>query len=95
MVGWKLPLEGRVKYMDGACKNGHMTRCGGIIRYNPGEWSGIFVKFVGISSAFVAELREVLEERLKYTWLLGFKVVELNIDSMVNRSSNQNCNDKK
>jgi ribonuclease HI len=54
--------------------------CGGIIRGSHGEWLGGFAKCVGLCSAFVAELWGVYEG-LRYAHRLGFRRVELHIDS--------------
>jgi ribonuclease HI len=82
MIGWKPPVEGRLKLnTDGACKDGHMAGCGGIIRDSNGRWCGGFAKHVGSCSAFMAELWGVLEG-LKYARSLGLQMIELNVDSL-------------
>ncbi|KAK2403852.1 Polynucleotidyl transferase, ribonuclease H superfamily protein [Trifolium repens] len=82
MIGWKPPVEGRMKLnTNGACKDGHMARCGGIFRDSNGRWCGGFAKHVGSCSAFMAELWGVLEG-LKYARSLGLQVIELNVDSL-------------
>ncbi|KAK2371494.1 heat shock 70 kDa protein [Trifolium repens] len=58
------------------------AECGGLIRGSNGKWLGGFSKFVGSCSVCVAKLWGVLEE-LKYTWNLGFKLVEFHIDFQV------------
>ncbi|PNX58030.1 ribonuclease H [Trifolium pratense] len=65
---------------DGAYKDKQVAGCGGVIRGSQGEWIGGFAKNVGLCSAFIAELWGVLEG-LRYVHRLGFKKVELNIDS--------------
>ncbi|GAU46467.1 hypothetical protein TSUD_402340 [Trifolium subterraneum] len=83
MIGWEPPSQGWVKLnTDGARKNERVAGCGGIIRNNIGDWIGGFAKHVGSCSAFVAELWGVLEG-LNYAWKLGFKKVELEIDSAI------------
>jgi ribonuclease HI len=84
LISWHPPPINWVKLnTDGSSKN-NMTAagCGGLIRGNDGEWLGGFSKFVGSCSACVAELWGVLEG-LKYAWNLGFRLVELHIDSQV------------
>ncbi|MCH81128.1 ribonuclease H protein [Trifolium medium] len=83
MIGWKPPMEGRVKLnMDRACKDGHTAGCSGAIRDSNGRWCGGFAKHVGSCSVFVAEMWGVLE-KLKYARMLGLQVIELNIDTLV------------
>jgi ribonuclease HI len=65
---------------DGAYKEHVVAGCGGIIRGSHGEWLGEFSKCVGLCSAFVAELWGVYEG-LRYAHMLGFRRVELHIDS--------------
>jgi ribonuclease HI len=82
MIRWKPPVEDWVKLnTDGACKGRTTAGCGGIIRNNRGDWLGGFAKHVGVCSAFTAELWGVLEG-LNYAWSKGFKLVELDVDSM-------------
>jgi ribonuclease HI len=65
---------------DGAYKEEWVAGCGGVIRGIHGEWLGGFAKGVGLCSAFVAELWGVYEG-LRQAYRLGFRKVELNIDS--------------
>jgi ribonuclease HI len=67
---------------DGASKSTGTTSCGGIIRGSYGECFGGFANNLGTCSAFVAELWGVLEG-LQYDWRLGFREVELMIDSKI------------
>jgi ribonuclease HI len=67
---------------DGASKSTGTASCGGIIRGSYGEWLGGFAKNLATCSAFVAELWGVLEG-LQYDWRLGFRKVELMIDSKI------------
>ncbi|MCH94217.1 ribonuclease H protein, partial [Trifolium medium] len=81
MVGWTPPKEGYVKLnTDGACKNQQIAGCGGIIRGSQGEWIVSFAKYIGKSSAFVAEMWGVVEG-LRLAKRMGFRKVELNVDS--------------
>ncbi|KAK2379785.1 Polynucleotidyl transferase, ribonuclease H superfamily protein [Trifolium repens] len=83
MVCWKPPMEGWVKLnRDGAYKDGSAAGCGGVIRDSHGGWIGGFAKYLGICSAYVAELWGVLEG-LRYARNLGFTRIELNVDSSV------------
>ncbi|GAU20624.1 hypothetical protein TSUD_230380 [Trifolium subterraneum] len=78
MVCWK---PGWVKLnTDGAYKDGSAAGCGGVIQDNRGGCGG--AKYSGICSAYVAELRGVLEG-LRYARDLGFTRIELNVDSSV------------
>jgi ribonuclease HI len=83
LIGWK-PLVGDwIKLnTDGACKDGNVAGCGGILRNNAGEWRGGFAKHLGKCSAYVAELWGVLEG-LQYAWQLGYRKLEINVDSIV------------
>jgi ribonuclease HI len=82
LIGWKPPIDGWVKLnTDGACKGRIIAGCGGIIRNNRGDWLGGFAKHIGTCSAFTAELWGVLEG-LSYAWSMGFKLVELDVDSV-------------
>ncbi|MCH81151.1 putative non-LTR retroelement reverse transcriptase, partial [Trifolium medium] len=81
-IAWKPPDDGWVKLnTDGACIERSVAACGGVLRNSQGEWIGGFSKFLGTCSAYVAELWGLLEG-LKYTWKLGFRKVELNVDSV-------------
>jgi L1 cell adhesion molecule like protein len=81
MIKWCPPKPLYVKLnTDGAFKDKKIAGCGGVIRGNEGEWLGGFAKCVGLCCAFVAELWGVVEG-LRYAYRLGFKKVELNIDS--------------
>jgi ribonuclease HI len=83
MVCWKPPMEGWVKLnTDGAYKDESAAGCGGVIRDSHGGWLGGFAKYLGICSAYVAELWGVLEG-LRYARNLGFTRIELNVDSSV------------
>jgi ribonuclease HI len=82
MIGWKPPKPSFVSLnTDGASKVQHLSGCGGIVRGSQGEWIGGFAKNVGSCNAFIAELWGVLEG-LRFVQLLGFKKIELNIDSI-------------
>jgi len=82
-VGWKEPPIGWVKInTDGACKDGSIAGCGGLIRGSEGEWLAGFSKFLGKCNAFIAELWGVLEG-LRCAKRMGFTAVELNVDSLV------------
>jgi ribonuclease HI len=79
--GWP-PKELFVKInTDGAYKADQVAGCGGVIRGMHGEWLGGFAKGVGLCSAFVAELWGVYEG-LRQCHRMGFRKVELDIDSM-------------
>jgi ribonuclease HI len=81
LIGWKPPKDLFVRVnTDGAYKEHVVAGCGGLIRGSHGEWLGGFAKCVGICSAFVAELWGVYEG-LRYAYRLGFRMVELHIDS--------------
>jgi ribonuclease HI len=81
MIKWCPPKPLYVKLnTDGAFKDKKIAGCGGVIRGTEGEWLGGFAKCVGFCSAFVAELWGVVEG-LRYAYRLGFKQIELNIDS--------------
>jgi hypothetical protein len=81
LIGWKPPKDMFVRVnTDGAYKEHVVAGCGGIIRGSHGEWLGEFSKCVGLCSAFVAELWGVYEG-LRYAHMLGFRRVELHIDS--------------
>ncbi|GAU38380.1 hypothetical protein TSUD_147480 [Trifolium subterraneum] len=81
-IGWKPHDDGWVKLNTyGACRERSVAACGGVLRNNHGEWIRGFSKFLGTCSAYVAELWGVLEG-LKYNWSLGFRKVELNVDSV-------------
>jgi ribonuclease HI len=81
-ICWKPPKPSFVSLnTDGASKKQHLSGCGGIVRGSQGEWIGGFAKNVGSCNAFVAELWGVLEG-LRFVQLLGFKKIELNIDSI-------------
>jgi ribonuclease HI len=82
MIGWKPPQSSFVRLnTDGAYKHNQSAGCGGVIRGCEGEWLGGFAKGVGLCCAFVAELWGVLEG-LKLVRRLGFRKVELHIDSI-------------
>ncbi|KAK2365828.1 heat shock 70 kDa protein [Trifolium repens] len=81
LIGWSPPKSQFVKLnTDGAYKVSQVAGCGGVIRGCQGEWLGGFAKCVGLCSAFIAELWGVVEG-LRLAHRLGFKKVELNIDS--------------
>jgi hypothetical protein len=83
MVCWKPPMEGWVKLnTDGAYKDESAAGCSGVIRDSHGGWIGGFAKYLGICSAYVAELWGVLEG-LRYARNHGFTRIELNVDSSV------------
>jgi ribonuclease HI len=83
MIRWEPPLEGWVKLnTDGAAKAGTASGCGGVIRGSHGEWIGGFAKYLGVCSAYVAELCGVLEG-LTYARQRGCSKIELNVDSSV------------
>ncbi|MCI40979.1 ribonuclease H protein, partial [Trifolium medium] len=65
---------------DGAYKANLVAGCGGVIRGSQGEWLGGFAKCVGLCNVFVAELWGVYEG-LRHVYRMGFKKVELHIDS--------------
>ncbi|KAK2361727.1 Polynucleotidyl transferase, ribonuclease H superfamily protein [Trifolium repens] len=82
-IGWKPLVEGWVKInMDGACKGMITAGCGSIIRDHRGNWLGGFAKHIGICSAFAAELWSALEG-LHLAWRLGYRNVELDVESTV------------
>jgi ribonuclease HI len=66
---------------DGAYKADQVAGCGGVIRGMHGEWLGGFAKGVGLCSAFIAELWGVYEG-LHHAYRMGYRKVELDIDSM-------------
>jgi ribonuclease HI len=81
LIGWKPPRESFIKLnTDGAYKVNQIAGCGGVIRGSQGEWLGGFAKGIGLCSAFIAELWGVFEG-LKLAYMLGFKNVELEVDS--------------
>ncbi|CAJ2650297.1 unnamed protein product [Trifolium pratense] len=81
MIGWSPPKPLFIKLKtDGAYKDRQVAGCGGVLRGCQGEWLGSFAKWVGLCSAFIAELWGVVEG-LRYAHQLGFRKVELNIDS--------------
>jgi ribonuclease HI len=81
-IRWWPPKELFVKInTDGAYKADQVAGCGGVIRGMHGEWLGGFAKGVGLCSAFVAELWGVYEG-LRQCHRMGFRKVELDIDSM-------------
>jgi hypothetical protein len=81
LIGWSPPKSQFVKLnTDGAYKVSQVAGCGGVIRGCQGEWLGGFAKCVGLCSAFIAELWGVVEG-LRLSHRLGFKKVEVNIDS--------------
>ncbi|MCI36758.1 ribonuclease H protein, partial [Trifolium medium] len=83
LIHWSPPKPQFVKLnTDGAYKDKHVAGCGGVICGNQGEWLGGYAKCVGLCSAFVAELWGVVEG-LRYAYRLGFKKIELNVDSEV------------
>ncbi|MCI04580.1 putative ribonuclease H protein [Trifolium medium] len=56
LISCNPPLEGWIRLnTDGSCKEGNRAGCGGLVRGSEGEWLGSFAKFVGSSSACVAE----------------------------------------
>jgi ribonuclease HI len=80
-IGWSPPKPQFIKLnIDGAYKDSKVAGCGGVIRGCQGEWLGGFAKCVGLCSAFIAKLWGVVEG-LRFAHCLGFKKVELNIDS--------------
>jgi hypothetical protein len=82
LIRWKPPKPLFVLLnTDGAVKENRIAGCGGVIRGDQGEWLGGFAKCVGLCSAFVAELWGVVEG-LRYAYHLGFRQIELNIDSV-------------
>ncbi|CAJ2653650.1 unnamed protein product [Trifolium pratense] len=82
-IGWCPPSEGWIIInTDGAKKENHYSGCGGIVRGNSAEWCGGFAKGLGACSVEMAELWGAWEG-LQYTWNLGFRRVELHLDSMV------------
>ncbi|MCI08269.1 putative non-LTR retroelement reverse transcriptase [Trifolium medium] len=83
LIGWKPPPNGWVKLnSDGSCKDNGIAGCGGIIRGSDGEWLGGFAKCIGRCNAYLAELWGVFEG-LKYVKRLGFRAVEVNVDSLM------------
>jgi ribonuclease HI len=83
MIGWRPPKELFVRLNnDGAYKE-HVVAggCGGLLRGSQGEWLRGFAKCVGLCSAFLAELWGVYEG-LRYAYRMGFRKVELHIDSV-------------
>jgi ribonuclease HI len=81
LIGWSPPKPQFIKLnIDGAYKDSKVAGCGGVIRGCQGEWLGVFAKCVGLCSAFIAKLWGVVEG-LRFAHRLGFKKVELNIDS--------------
>jgi ribonuclease HI len=65
---------------DGAYKEHKIAGCGGVLRGADGEWLGGYAKCVGLCSAFVAELWGVVEG-LRYAHRLGFRKIQLSVDS--------------
>jgi len=59
-----------------------MAGCGGVLRDDNGKWICGFSKWLGVCSAYVAELWGVLEG-LKMARERGFHKVELDVDSKV------------
>ncbi|MCI17069.1 ribonuclease H protein, partial [Trifolium medium] len=83
LIRWQPPQENWVRLnTDGSSKDSLTVGCGGLICGSDGQWLGGFSKFVGSCSACVAEFWGVLEG-FKYAWNLGFRFVELHIDSQV------------
>jgi hypothetical protein len=81
LIGWKPPVGDWIKLnTDGACKDGNVAGCGGILRNNAGEWRGGFAKHLGKCSAYVAELWGVVEG-MRYAHQLGFRKIQLSVDS--------------
>jgi ribonuclease HI len=82
-VSWKPPPVGWVRLnTDGSCRDGGHIGCGGIIRGSDGEWLGGYSKYIGIGSAYLAELWGVFEGLL-YARRLRFQYIELHVDSLV------------
>jgi hypothetical protein len=83
MIRWGPLLEGWVKLnTEGAAKAGTASSCGGVVRGSHGEWIGGFAKYLGVCSAYVAELWGVLED-LPYARQRGCSKIELNVDFSV------------
>jgi ribonuclease HI len=81
-IVWKPPSGNFVRLnTDGACKENNIAGCGGIIWGNQGEWIGGFAKGVGDCNPFIVELWGVFEGLL-LAWCLGFRKIELHIDSV-------------
>ncbi|KAK2430741.1 Polynucleotidyl transferase, ribonuclease H superfamily protein [Trifolium repens] len=80
-IGWTPPTLGWVKInTDGSRRRDGRAGCGGLIRGETKEWLGGFSKFIGLCSAFVAELWGVFEG-LKLAQIKGFEKVEICVDS--------------
>lgn len=67
---------------DRASKENNQAGCGGIIRDVSGNWVGGLSKYLGICSAFMAELWGVLEG-MRLAKSLRLRKVESNVDSML------------
>ncbi|PNX63747.1 ribonuclease H, partial [Trifolium pratense] len=62
LIGWSPPQTNYIKLNTyGAFKDQHTAGCGGVIRGCDGEWLGGYAKGLGLCSAFVAKLWDVLE----------------------------------
>lgn len=83
LIAW-LPLnKDLVKLnMDGASKENKSIRCGGVIRDDKCSWVSSFAKFLGDYNSLMAELWGIFEG-LKISSLLGFKKVDVNMDSIM------------
>ncbi|PNX81975.1 ribonuclease H, partial [Trifolium pratense] len=82
LVRWKPPLVGWVLLdADESCREDGHIGFGGIIRGSDGEWLGGSSKYIGIESAYVAELWGLLEG-LMYARSLQFKFIEVHVDSL-------------
>ncbi|MCH81163.1 RNA-directed DNA polymerase (Reverse transcriptase), partial [Trifolium medium] len=88
---WRNKEEHNIKFVgvllmrDGsllthAKKENNSSGCGGILRGSNAEWCGGFAKGLGACSVMMAELWGAWEG-LRYTWRLGFRHVELHLDS--------------
>ncbi|XP_025704008.1 uncharacterized protein [Arachis hypogaea] len=79
-VAWKPPVEGWIKFNSDGASNEKGSGCGGLARDHWGRWVAGFMANLRTCSAFQAELWGVCYA-LKTAWDLGFKRVELEVDS--------------
>jgi ribonuclease HI len=81
-VKWEAPRSDWISLnTDGAVKNG-IAGCGGVLRDHRGNWITGFSKYIGITSAFNAELWGVYNG-LCLAKRNGLQNIELQIDSMI------------
>lgn len=84
LVKWNPPEKGWVRLnTDGSCcRSSLLASCGGLIRDENGVWKGGFARKVGSCLILEAELWGLVEG-LKLAWSLGFRCVEVEMDSLV------------